>query len=452
MPTTGSGRAVAAAVPSRAPRPRRQARLRTPLGTADVLPAEAALRDEIEATARRIFTAAGYVRIDTPAFEATDLFVRGVGESTDIVTKQMYNFADDHGRPLTLRPEGTAAICRAYVQHGLYKLPQPLRLWFHGSYFRQETPQAGRFRQFTQLGVETVGSDDPAIDAESMLLLTELFEAMGITGLLLRVSSLGMPESRARYRQLLLDHLRAHRDELSADVRARIELNPLRAFDSRHAGTVSVMATAPRLLDHLDDADREHLREVLRLLDLAGVGYKVDDTLVRGLDYYTRTVFEFSASHIGAQSAIGGGGRFNRLVEQLGGPPAGACGGCAGVERLMLAMPDRPAHRPRPDLYVAFTDDRHHGRAFQLAADARRAGLAAQQAQAGRSLANQLRAADRAGARYVAVLRDDGARLKDMESGRQEPVEPGHVIAAVAARLDGGTGQARSCGPAPVGR
>lgn len=434
----GSGPASAAAEPRRLSRPRRPARLRTPLGTADVLPEEAALRDEIEATARRIFTAAGYVRIDTPAFEATDLFIRGVGESTDIVTKQMYNFTDDHGRPLTLRPEGTAAICRAYAQHGMHKLPQPLRLWFHGCYYRQETPQAGRFRQFTQLGVEIVGSDDPAIDAESMLLLTELFQAMRVSGLRLRVSSLGMPESRARYRQLLLDYLRAHQDALSAEVRARMELNPLRAFDSRHEGTRSVMAGAPRLLDHLDEADREHLREVLGLLDAVKVRYQVDHSLVRGLDYYTRTVFEFTASHIGAQSAIGGGGRFNRLVEQLGGPPTGACGGCAGVERLMLAMPQRPVPAPRLDVYLAFTDDRHRGRAFRLAADARRAGLSAQQAQAGRSLTSQLRSADRAGARFVAILRDDGARLKDMGCGRQDPVDPAEIVAAVVARLGDG--------------
>lgn len=434
MSATGSNRTGTATEQER------PARLHTPLGTADVLPAETALRDEIETTARRIFTAAGYIRIDTPTFESTDLFVRGVGDSTDIVNKQMYNFQDDQRRPLTLRPEGTAAICRAYVQDGLHKLPQPLRLWFHGSYYRQETPQAGRFRQFTQLGVEIIGSDDPAIDAESMLLLTELFQAMRVPGLRLRVSSLGMPEPRARYRQLLLDYLRKHQHALSAEVRARIELNPLRAFDSRHAGTRSVMAGAPRLLDHLDDADREHLREVLELLDAAGVSYQIDDSLVRGLDYYTRTVFEFSAEHIGAQSAVGGGGRFNRLVEQLGGPPTAACGGCAGVERMMLAMPEHPATPPRLDLFLAFTHVRHRNRAFVFAADARRAGLFARQAQTGRSLTSQLRSADRAGARFVAILRDDGARLKDMAGGRQDSVNPVEIVATVIAQLGGPVG------------
>jgi histidyl-tRNA synthetase len=411
------------------------ARLRSPLGTFDVLPDEAARRDEVEAAARRIFTAAGYRRIDTPTFEPTELFVRGVGNSTDIVRKQMYTFNDDDGRSLTLRPEGTAAICRAYVQHGMHKLPHPVRLWFHGSYHRQETPQAGRYRQFWQIGVEALGSEDPALDAECILLLTELLRALQVPGLRLRVSSLGSPATRASYRELLIPYLLRHEERLSPEVRERIELNPLRAFDSSDPGTRAVMASAPHLLDHLSAEDREHFASVLGLLDGVDVPYDVDHTLVRGLDYYTRTVFEFTSDLLGAQSAVGAGGRFDGLVGELGGPSTPACGGCAGIERVLLATAGQPVPRRSVDLYVACTGTRWRSLAFQLAADARHAGLGAQLGLGGRSLTAQLRQAHRVGARYVVILRDDGARLKDMSSGDQVRLEVSQAVDAVVRRV-----------------
>ena len=413
-------------------------KLQAPRGTFDVLPEQAAARAAVEREARRIFEPAGYGRIETPTFEATELFARGVGESTDVVQKEMYTFDDGGGRSLTLRPEGTAPICRAYIEHGMHKLPQPVRLWYLSSFYRHEAPQAGRFRQFRQVGVKTIGSDDPAVDAETIVLLADLLDAVGARDVRLRISSLGSPEARAAYRAELQAHLREHRAELSSDVRERIDLNPLRAFDADDPGTREVMAGAPRLLDRLSDEDAEHFAEVRALLDRAGVAYEVDSTLVRGLDYYTRTVFEFESAALGAQSGVGGGGRYDGLVEALGGPPAPGCGWAAGIERILLASDDAggavsgpPTSTPPVDLFVAFTDLTRRADAFGLTAEARRAGLGAQMELAGRSLKGQLKQADRVGARFVAILSVAGAALKDMESGEQRDVDRVAVLREV---------------------
>ena len=289
----------------------------------------------VEAAARALFARFGYREIRTPAFEETQLFARGIGADTDIVSKEMYTFDDGGGRSVTLRPEGTAPICRAYIQHGMHKEPQPVKLWYHGSYFRSERPQHGRYRQFWQVGLEAIGSDDPAVDAESILLLAEILEAIGVVARL-RISSLGTPDTRAGYKAELQAYLRAHDHELSGEVRDRIDLNPLRAFDADHPGTRQVMAGAPLLLDRLTAEDREHFETVKRLLDGAGLTYEIDPTLVRGLDYYTRTVFEFRCDALGAQSGIGGGGRYDRLIQQIGGEPrrqAPREAGLAGADR-----------------------------------------------------------------------------------------------------------------------
>jgi len=410
-------------------------KLQAPRGTFDVLPEQAAARAAIEREARRIFESAGYGRIETPTFEATELFARGVGESTDVVQKEMYTFDDGGGRSLTLRPEGTAPICRAYIEHGMHKLPQPVRLWYLSSFYRHEAPQAGRFRQFWQVGVEAIGSDDPAVDAETILLLAELLDSLGARDVRLRISSLGSPEVRAAYRAELQAYLREHEAELSSEVRERIDLNPLRAFDADHPGTREVMAGAPRLLDRLSGEDAEHFAEVRALLDRARVAYEVDPILVRGLDYYTRTVFEFESTALGAQSGVGGGGRYDGLVEALGGPPAPGCGWAAGIERILLASDDAagavsgpPTSAPPVDLFVAFADTAQRADAFGLTVEARRAGLGAQMELAGRSLKGQLKQADRVGARFVAILSAEGAALKDMESGEQRDVEGAAVV------------------------
>jgi histidyl-tRNA synthetase len=403
-------------------------RIKTPRGTFDVLGEAALARAELERTAKGILERAGYSRIETPTFEATELFARGVGESTDVVQKEMYTFDDGGGGSLTLRPEGTAPVCRAYLEHGMHKLAQPVKLWYLGPYFRAERPQHGRYRQFGQVGVEAIGSDDPAVDAETIVLLAEILEAIKARDLRLRLSSLGTPDTRAAYKTELQGYLREHEGELSQEVRERIDLNPLRAFDADHPGTRQVMAGAPLLLDRLNDEDREHFETVKALLDAAGLAYEVDPGLVRGLDYYTRTVFEFSSDALGAQSGVGGGGRYDGLIEQLGGPHTPGMGWAAGVERMLLASDPPPTAPPPLDLYVAYAKPEYKNGAFQLAADARRAGHAAQVELAGRSLKGQLKRAGNAQARYVAILGDEGTALKDMESGEQRTVETDTVM------------------------
>ncbi len=337
-------------------------KIQAPRGTSDVLAEAADARAALEATARRVLEGSGYRRIETPTFEYTELFARGVGESTDIVQKEMYTFDDGGGRSVTLRPEGTAPICRAYVEHGMHKLPQPVKLWYLSSFFRKEKPQAGRYRQFWQIGAEALGSDDPAVDAETIMLLATLLSELGVKGVRLRLGSLGTLAARTAYREELQAYLRSRSDELSDEVRARIDLNPLRAFDSDHPGTRSVMAGAPRLLDSLDAADAEHFATVRELLDRADVPYEVDPTLVRGMDYYTRTVFEFESDaarlrraaspEAGATTASSSSsaGRRRRAAD---GPP-GSSGSCSPVRTVR--------RRRRPWISTSRSTGRRSGR------------------------------------------------------------------------------------------
>jgi histidyl-tRNA synthetase len=406
--------------------------IQAPRGTFDVLGEDVARREAVEIQAKRILEAAGFERIETPVFEYTDLFARGVGEATDIVQKEMYSFEDGAGRSLTLRPEGTAPVCRAYIEHGMHKRPQPVKLWYLSSFFRAEAPQRGRYREFWQVGAETIGSSEPEADAELIVLLADLLQALGVRGARLLLTSLGTPETRAEYREELKQYLRAHQDRLSADVRARIDLNPLRAFDATDPGTREVMQTAPKLLDRLSPEDLDHFGEVRALLDESGVRYEIDTTLVRGLDYYTRTLFEFSSDALGAQSGVGGGGRYDRLIEQLDGPPTPAVGWAAGVERMILAASSLPVAPRLIDLYVALATPEASKRAFQLARQARQADLSAQSELVGRSLKGQLRQADRLGARYVAIVADDEeASLKELETGEQRELPLADVIPTI---------------------
>jgi histidyl-tRNA synthetase len=386
----------------------------------------------LEAQAQRILGAAGYRRIETPTFEATELFSRGVGVATDIVQKEMYTFDDGGGRSLTLRPEGTAPVCRAYLEHGMHKLPQPVKLWYLSSFFRAEAPQRGRYRQFWQVGAETIGSDLPEADAELILLLAGLLEALVAKDVRLRISSLGTATTRAEYREELTTYLRCHEDGLSPEVRARIDLNPMRAFDASDPATRATMRDAPILLDRLAPEDAEHFDRVRELLDGAELRYELDPTLVRGLDYYARTVFEFSSAALGAQSGVGGGGRYDGLIEQLGGAPTPACGWAAGVERMLLVAGELPVAAELVDLYVACLGAGTGRRAFELASSARRAGLRAQLELTGRSLKGQLKHADRIGARYVALVGDQiTVSLKNMESGVQDELEQQAVIPTI---------------------
>jgi histidyl-tRNA synthetase len=315
----------------------------------------------------------------------------------------------------------------------MHKLAQPVRLWYLSSFFRQEKPQAGRYRQFWQLGAEAIGSDDPAVDAETIVLLHALLGELDVRGLRLRLGSLGSLDSRAEYRERLAAYLHAHEDRLSRDVRDRIDLNPLRAFDAKDPSTQEVMRDAPLLLEALGPEDREHFDEVCARLRVAGIDWELDGALVRGIDYYTRTIFEFTSDALGAQSGVAGGGRYDGLMELIGGPPTPGMGWAAGIERILLSAGERPLPEPVTDLYVAHED--RGVEAFALATEARAAGLAVQQELAGRSIKGQLRQADRAGSRYVAIVGADGIQLRDMDSGEQESVES--AAAAVARVIKG---------------
>ena len=410
--------------------------LQAPRGTYDVLPADAERRTALEHHAARILGAAGYGRIETPTFEATELFARGVGAATDIVQKEMYTFSDDGGRSLTLRPEGTAGVCRAYLEHGMHKLAQPVKLWYLESFFRTERTQRGRFRQFWQVGAEAIGAAGPETDAELIVLLADLLDAVGVRDRRLRISSLGTAATRATYREELAAFLHAHEDGLSPEVVARIDLNPMRAFDASDARTRATMADAPIFLDRLAPDDAAHFAAVRELLDDADLAYEIDPTLVRGLDYYARTLFEFTSDALGAQSALGGGGRYDGLIEQLGGAATPGCGWAAGVERILMAAVQRPTAPSACDLFVAVAgggdDDGAARAAFAVANEARHAGLAAQMELAGRSLKGQLKQADRLGARYVAIISGDmTASLKNMQSGEQIELPRARVIPTI---------------------
>jgi len=385
-----------------------------------VQPDDGRRRLELERLAAEVLGRAGYEYIETPVFEDTELFARGVGEATDIVQKEMFSFEDKGGRSLTLRPEGTAGVCRAYTEHGMHKLPQPVKLWYRGPFFRHEAPQAGRYRQFNQIGAEALGSDDPTLDAELILLLAALLERAGVRSVRLRLSSLGSPGTRAAYLEALREYLRAHEGELASEVRERIDQNPLRAFDADHEGTRRVMEQAPRLLDRLDPEDADHFARVRELLDEAGLDYEIDTTLVRGLDYYTRTVFEFESEELGAQRGVGGGGRYDLLVEELGGPPTPAVGWAAGVERILLAS-DWHEQRPAPDVFVVVAKPEARGAAFALVSRLRAAGVRAEMEQAGRSVKGQFKHADRIGAPRVVIVGDE-IEIRDMASGAQRGV------------------------------
>jgi histidyl-tRNA synthetase len=403
-----------------------------PRGTFDVLPAQKRLRRRVESVAITILSRAGYEPIATPIFEDTDLFERGVGRSTDVVQKEMFTFEDKGGRSLTLRPEGTAPICRAYLEHGMHKLAQPVKLYYRGPFFRHERPQAGRYRQFHQVGLEAIGSDSPLADAEAIMLLSDLLTELAVPGVELHLASLGSFESRQEYLEELRAYLRANEADLSREVRERIDLNPLRAFDADDEGTQGVMAGAPTIVERLDGEDAAHFAEVRAHLEAVGTPYTIDPTLVRGLDYYTRTIFSFVCPSLGAQSEVGGGGRYDGLIEQLGGPPTPAVGWAAGIERIMLAMGEENASSHR-DAFLAAADEDQRQRALALAVELRHAGLSAEVDLAGRGLKGQLKHANRVGARHVLILEADGSlQMRDMETGEQRPISPAGVLDELA--------------------
>ena len=380
---------------------------RAPKGTYDLLPDDAAERDAVVAAAARVFAAYGYRHVVTPEFEETGLFERGVGEATDIVRKEMYTFTDKGDRSLTLRPEGTAPICRAYVEHGMHKLPQPVKLWYYCPMFRYEKPQAGRYREHYQIGAEAIGSADPAVDAEVVVMLAAIFAELGVEGVTLNMNSMGDPQCRPAYVEKLRDYLRGHEGDLCGDCLERIDINPLRTFDCKVESCRAVLDEAPRISDHLCPECREHFDAVLALVRASGLEPNLDFRLVRGLDYYTRTTFEFNSDRLGAQSGVGGGGRYDGLVEQIGGQPTPGVGWGSGLERIALAMREPLAVPATTGVFVAAFNDDVRPQAFavaQRAAPRRRAGRAGPgraqpqgPAQAGRAQRRPLRRAARPG-------------------------------------------------------
>jgi histidyl-tRNA synthetase len=401
-----------------------------PRGTYDLLPEAAARRRQIVASVRTLLEGAGFGEIETPIFEDTELFARTVGEATDIVRKEMYTFVDRSDRSLTLRPEGTAPVCRAYVEHGMKKLPQPVKLWYSGPMFRYERAQAGRYRQHSQVGAEVIGSDDPLVDAELIDLLAQVYSALELPGVTLHLTSIGDPESRAEYAAELRDFL-LKSDVFDADQRERIEVNPLRAFDWEDDEIRKLTEEAPKMVDRLANADREHFEEVCRLLDSAGIEYSINPRLVRGLDYYTRTVFEFRCDALGAQSGIGGGGRYDRLVEQIGGEPTPGAGWATGLERIAQAVElgGRAAGDEATGVTFMFavTDPAARELMFRVISKLRRERIGATIDLGGRSLKGQMKQADRLGAQWVVIAGPDEwsrgtVALRDMRKQEQEEV------------------------------
>ena len=378
-------------------------------GMVDVLPDETPLWQMLEQTARDVLTAHGYAEIRTPIVESTELFARSIGEVTDIVEKEMYSFPDRNDEGLSLRPEGTASTVRAVVQHNLIQSPQ--RLWYMGPMFRYERPQKGRQRQFHQLGVETFGVSGPEQDAELLLLCRQWWRRLGIDDeLTLELNTIGSPEARSAYKASLTEYLKAHFESLDADSQRRLDTNPLRILDSKAATTQAILDGAPSMVDYLDDESKLHHDRLCQLLDMAGLNYTINPRLVRGLDYYNKTVFEWTTDKLGAQATVCGGGRYDTMVSQFGGKATPASGFAAGLERLVLLMQtlniDAAAD---PDLYIVSSDEIAFGQAL-LEADRIRAefpGLGVVQHLGGGSFKSQFKRADKSGAAWVMIFGDE---------------------------------------------
>lgn len=418
--------------------------LKAPRGTQDILPDRTPAWVLVESRFRDTLMRYGYGEIRTPLFEHTELFQRGVGESTDIVQKEMYTFSDRKGRSLTLRPEGTASTARAFVEHKLYAGTKPWKVFYIGPMFRYERPQAGRYRQHQQVGAELVGAETPAADFELIALITDMLAAVGLTGTRALVNSVGDAACRPGFTQKLREYLKGREDDLCPDCVRRVEMNPLRVLDCKVPGCREVAAHIPSIQEHLCDDCRAHQARVLELLDGAGIAYTVDDRLVRGLDYYTRTVFEIQHGGLGAQNAVGGGGRYDGLVEEVGGPATPAVGFSTGVERILLAMEADGVVLPgpiAPEVAVVVAGGEAERAAAQWLARRLRAGRRVEVDLLERGLGAQMKTAHKAGARAVIVvgegeLAEGRWTVKDMASGEQESVADADLETRLARILD----------------
>lgn len=399
-------------------------------GTADILPSEQPYWRYVEKVIADITQLYGYQRLDTPVFEDTGLFRRSVGEYTDIVQKEMYTFKDLGGKSMTLRPEGTAPVCRAYLEHGMQNLPQPVKLFYLASIFRYERPQAGRLREHHQFGCEAIGEADPAIDAELIDIAWQFYKTLGLENISLQLNSIGCQECRPRYLTALKKHYAKHTSVLCADCRIRLEKNPLRLLDCKQSACQPVVNTAPVSADYLCPACAEHFTRLQQYLDLIAIPFTLNHRLVRGLDYYTRTVFEVHPAGGGSQAVIGAGGRYDGLIEELGGKPTPAIGFAMGIERIILNLKKQGVSVPPPPglrVLIAFTGDKAREASIKLAAELRRAGVSAVTAAGAKSLKAQLRQANALNVPHTVIIGEDEVKagtvtLRDMVSARQETV------------------------------
>lgn len=401
--------------------------IKKPRGTEDILPQDAAIWNLIETTAKRICEKYGYKEIRTPVFEETSLFSRGVGDTTDVVQKEMYTFNDKGGRSITLRPEGTASLVRSYIENSLYANPQPTKLFYLISCYRYEKPQSGRLREFHQFGLECFGSECSATDAEIITLALDFFKELDVKGLKLSINSIGCGECKPKYNKTLKEYFRAHTDELCDTCKDRLEKNPMRILDCKSPICHQISENAPRMIDYLCDDCKSEFESLKRYLDSVGAEYEVDPNIVRGLDYYTRTVFEITSDSLGAQSAVCGGGRYNGLVEELGGKPAPGIGFAIGLERLILILKAQGAKLPGenvPDIYIGTIGNDADLFAQKLIHELRENGCYAERDLCGRSVKAQMKYAGKLGARYSVILGDDEvssgkATFKNMDDGVQ---------------------------------
>lgn len=400
--------------------------IQAPRGTRDILPEEVGYWQKVEAIARQCLHAAAYQEIRTPTFEQTPLFERGIGEATDIVGKEMYSFLDRGDRSITLRPEGTAGVVRAFIEHKLHAQGGTQRLWYTGPMFRYERPGAGRQRQFHQLGVEVLGSQNPRADAEVIALAADILKSLGIEDWTLALNSLGTFDDRQLYREALVSYFEQYKDDLDADSQDRLYRNPLRILDSKDQKTQAIAQDAPHIQDYLCDQSRIHFETVCTLLNILGIPYALDPCLVRGLDYYTHTAFEFKLQELGTQGTLCGGGRYDRLISELGGPDTPAVGWAIGLERLVMLLQDRQPQSPsRIDIYMVARGLLAEQQALFLTKGLQKEGLQVEMDLSGSAFKKQLKRADRSGAPLCLIIGEseaeqDQVQLKWLESGEQD--------------------------------
>jgi len=401
-----------------------------PRGTADILPEEQPYWRYVEKVIAEVTLLYGYQRIDSPTFEETGLFTRSVGEGTDLVDKEMYAFDDKGGKSLTLRPEGTASVCRAYIQHGMSNLPQPVKLYYVCPIFRYDRPQAGRYRQHYQFGCECFGEDDPIMDAEVIDLAWRFFKTLGLRKLSLHLNNIGCKECRPAYLKTLKNYYSKHTNSLCTDCKNRLEKNPLRLLDCKQASCQHIAENAPHSIDALCPACASHFAQLQKYLGLLRIPFIINNRLVRGLDYYTRTVFEIQPEEEGSQSALGGGGRYDGLIEQLGGKPTPALGFGLGIERIILNIKKENISVPAPpalQVFIAYMGDAARDKALKLASDLRQSGVSVIMSSGEKSLKAQLRQANSLGAKWTLIIGDEEVKagtvtLRDMADASQKTV------------------------------